>query len=61
MTLRHCLEMSIYCYPYFPGLQMSPGWIQQFSQPNKGSLSSAVSTALGLGEKDNEMEWTIVC
>lgn len=53
--------MSIYCYPYFPGLQMSPGWIQQFSQPNKGSLSSAVSTALGLGEKDNEMEWTIVC
>ena len=40
---------------------MSPGWIQQFSQPNKGSLSSAVSTALGLGEKDNEMEWTIVC
>ena len=40
---------------------MSPGWIQQFSQPNKGSLSSAVSTALGLGEKYNEMERTIVC
>ena len=61
MTFRRCLEMSIYCYPHSPGLQMSPGWIQQFSQPNKGLLTSAVSPALGLGEKYIEMERTVVC
>ena len=40
---------------------MSPGWIQQFSQLNKGLLTSAVSPALGLGEKYIEMERTVVC